>query len=98
VIRNIPVIGFLWKLAPVLFLVGGVLWLLGFRPPGVETPRPPTACASSSATPKEVTSEAWQGYECKTKSGAKDWSQCLSRSAYTSNAQRGCPGAQRCCP
>lgn len=52
-------------------------------------------------SPVGVSSEAeWSRYACRSQQELSPgtWGRCLLRSAYTDEAGRGCPGAQRCCP
>lgn len=103
VIRQLPVIGLVWRLLPLLLITAGILWLSGVRPPGMgdggEASRPSSHCAVPSHRPASVPAASWSDYRCESQSQAGDrWSQCLSRSAYTEAPGRGCPGAERCCP
>lgn len=102
VIQQIPIIGRIWRLLPVLLVVAGILWLVGVRPPGMgggESSDSSTLCGVDSSRPDAISKTAWSSYECAGESDAGDhWGQCLSRSKYTSEPGRGCPGAQRCCP
>ena len=101
VIGHVPLIGFVWKILPILLLAGGVLWLAGVRPPGfggAGRKAAPTRCGKVEAQPPGVSAEAWTSYACKTRAEAgDDWAACLPKSAYAGDG-KGCPGAARCCP
>ena len=101
VIGHIPLIGFLWKILPILLLAAGVLWLAGVRPPGMgggSRSSRPAMCGAAEARPSDVPESDWGSYSCKTKGQAgDDWPACLPQSAYAGDG-RGCPGAARCCP
>jgi|GEM_PF-4512674 len=100
VIEHIPIVGVVWRVLPMLLVAAGILWLAGYRPPGLDNwPPPGPACGDESHRPATVEQATWASYECRPRADAGDaWSQCLSRRAYTDDAQRGCPGKQRCCP
>ena len=102
VIGHIPLVGFLWKVLPVLLLAGGVLWLAGVRPPGLGGGRSrsaePVMCGAAAARPETVPAAEWSAYACRTRAEAGSaWAACLPQSAYAGDG-RGCPGAARCCP
>jgi hypothetical protein len=101
VIDRIPVIGTVWRLLPLLLVAGGVLWMFGFRPPGIKPPPPDRSplCGVASSRPAGVDAVAWSAYECRSKAEVGErWDLCVPRSAYTTNPGRGCPGLERCCP
>ena len=101
VIQRLPVIGLIWRLLPLLLVAAGILWLSGVRPPGMGdgAEAPSSLCGSASHPPEGVSESAWTEYRCRGQSEAGDsWGECLRRSQYTTEARRGCPGAQRCCP
>lgn len=101
VIRQLPVIGLIWRLAPLLLVAAGILWLTGIRPPGMSGGERDSSslCGAASSRPDEISETAWSAYQCRGERDAGErWGQCLSRSGYTDEPGRGCPGAQRCCP
>ncbi len=65
-------------------------------PPASRTPHSSTDCGTAPA-PATVRGN-WSSYQCRPRSRARDWSQCLPRTAYSSVEGRGCPGDERCCP
>lgn len=57
-----------------------------------------TYCGSPFATPPTAV-QNWATYACLSRREAADiWDRCLSRTEYTNEAGRGCPGSERCCP
>ncbi len=99
VIRNIPVIGWIWSLLPVLLMVLGVCWIVGWVPSWLKQDVATPACGSITSKPAELSPLSWPRYSCKSQSAAgESWGSCLSRAAYTEDPRRGCPGAERCCP
>jgi hypothetical protein len=99
VIRNIPVVGWLWTILPVLLMVLGICWLMGWVPSWLKQDVPSPACGAIRSKPPEISPLSWPRYSCKSQSAAGDaWDSCLPRTAYTDEARRGCPGADRCCP
>jgi len=102
VIRDVPVVGVVWRVAPILLIAAGVAWLLGLRPPGF-TPAPaerlPTLCGDVAARPTSIPEVEWTRYTCTGRAAAEArWPLCLDRAQYTIDAGRGCPGKARCCP
>ena len=101
VIGHLPVIGFLWKVLPILILAAGVAWLFGVRPPGFggrSRSSRPAMCGAAEARPSEVPASEWSSHTCKTRQEAGSaWSKCLPQTAYAGEG-RGCPGTARCCP
>ena len=102
VIGHVPLIGFLWKILPMLFIAAGVLWLAGVRPPWMDGGRSrspaPTMCGAAQARPPQIPADAWSGYTCRARTEAEAvWAECLPQAAYAGGG-RGCPGAARCCP
>lgn len=59
-----------------------------------------TYCGSAAGEPPAAARVSWVTYTCldryQVRSGG--WTQCLSRSAYSSSSGTGCPGAELCCP
>lgn len=104
IIRDLPVIGFIWRLLPLLLITAGVLWMSGLRPPGMggderQGPNRTTLCGDPEARPETLKERAWREYTCTgRKEAGASWPRCLPRGAYTTQAGRGCPGRERCCP
>jgi hypothetical protein len=56
-------------------------------------------CGDGSIAGAFASPPDWPAWSCRSRVAAGErWGACLRREAYSSEAGRGCPGNQRCCP
>jgi len=65
-----------------------------------QTPVFTTHCGQTGVNPPDdVSTSDWASYGCADEAIAEDdWSRCFRYSEYTDDPDRGCRGAERCCP